>query len=50
MTIYMNPFSGAIGTYDEWCYELEDGSTVNAVDRNEVVEVKLDDEGNLLPA
>ena len=42
--VYMNVHTGSVGTRDEWDYQDEDGNTVNAVDRGEVVEVKWDEE------
>ena len=44
--IYMNPETGSIGRYSDWFYETEDGSEVNAVDLNEVVEVKKNKTGD----
>lgn len=38
--MYMNAETGSIGTHDDWDYELEDGTVVNAVDRGEVVLVE----------
>lgn len=37
MQNYMNTKTGSIDTYDGWYYENEDGQSVNAVDRGEVV-------------
>lgn len=36
---YMNPMTGIIDSYDGWWYVDDNGATVNAVDREEVVEV-----------
>jgi len=38
--LYMNVETGSVNTKDEWNYELEDGTIVNAVDRGEVVPVE----------
>ena len=38
--MYMNVATGSVDTKDGWDYELEDGTTVNAVDRGEVVPVE----------
>jgi len=38
-TMYMNPDTGSVDTYDEWYYEDENGEIVNAVDLDEVIEV-----------
>ena len=38
--IYMNIFTGSVGEYNSWYYELEDGTEVNAVDLKEVEEVE----------
>jgi len=48
--IYMNPETGSVGEYDDWWYESEEGSIVNAVDLSEVIEVKKDLNGNFVPA
>lgn len=37
--VYMNIHTGSTGTRDDWYYEDEDGNTVNAVDRGEVVAI-----------
>lgn len=42
MQYYMNIHTGSVDTKDGWNYENEDGETVNAVDRNEVVPVGPD--------
>ena len=41
-TLYMNIFTGSVDTHDGWWYETEEGETVNAVDRGEVVPVRWD--------
>jgi hypothetical protein len=38
--LYMHVETGTVNTRDEWDYELEDGTIVNAVDRGEVVPVE----------
>ncbi len=38
--LYMNIETGSIDTYDGWFYENELGETVNAVDLNEVENIK----------
>jgi len=38
-TMYMNPDTGSVDTYDGWYYEDENGEIVNAVDLDEVIEV-----------
>jgi hypothetical protein len=40
--MYMNVATGNVDTYDGWYYEDENGETVNAVERGEVVEVVWD--------
>jgi len=40
--MYMNIYTGSVGTYDEWDYVTYDGLPVNAVDRGEVVRVEWD--------
>ena len=40
----MNEATGSVDTYDGWWYEDEDGNEVNAVDRDEVVEVVWNEE------
>ena len=42
--MYMNVHTGSVDTRDGWFYETEDGEKVNAVDREEVVDVVWDDE------
>lgn len=37
--LYMNISTGSTGHYDDWYYDTEDGETVNAVDKGEVVQV-----------
>jgi hypothetical protein len=44
--MYMNLVTGAVDDYDGWWYETEDGQTLNAVDRGEVVEVIKDEYGD----
>jgi len=41
MKMYMNIQTGSIDTYDGWYYEDENGETVNAVDRGEVMPVEI---------
>ena len=41
---YMNVHSGEVGEYGTWDYTDEDGNSVNAVDRGEVVEVRWNEE------
>ena len=38
-TMYMNPVTGSVDTYQGWYYENTIGETVNAVDRGEVIDV-----------
>ena len=45
MRVYMNPVTGSVDTYDGWWYEDQDGNSVNAVDRGEVIEVTWDEDG-----
>ncbi|MDA3858352.1 MAG: hypothetical protein PF480_08995 [Roseovarius sp.] len=40
--MYMNIETGSVAPADEWGYQDENGETVNAVDRGEVIEVVLD--------
>jgi len=42
MTLYMNIATGSVDDYDGWYYD-DNGVQVNAVDRGEVVAVKLVD-------
>ena len=42
MTLYMNITTGSVDDYDGWYYD-DNGVQVNAVDRGEVVAVKLVD-------
>ncbi len=42
----MNPATGSVDTYDGWWYENENGQLVNAVDRNEVIPVIQDKNGD----
>lgn len=42
--MYMNPATGFTDTYDDWWYVNINNETVNAVDLEEVVEVKMMDE------
>lgn len=46
----MNLEIGSVDIRDGWDYENEDGKTVNAVDRGEVVEVVRDEDGNYTEA
>lgn len=39
MKYYMNIMTGSVKTYENWWYKDENGQKVNAVDKNEVVEV-----------
>lgn len=38
-TIYYNVATGSTGTRDDWYYTDEDGHTVNAVDKGELLEI-----------
>lgn len=49
-TYYMNPKTGSVDERDGWWYEDEDGNTVNAADRGEVVEVVKDENGDWVEA
>ena len=44
--IFINTFTGSIGTKEDWDYFNEEGEEVNAVDLGEVVEVYKDNNGN----
>ena len=44
--MYMNPATGSVDTIDGWFYEDEDGKTLNAVDRGEVVPVHQGPDGS----
>lgn len=42
MIYYMNIETGSIGEYNDWFYWDDSGAIVNAVDNNEVVQVKYE--------
>ena len=49
-TMYMNVETGSVDDYDGWYYTNENGETVNAVDRGEVVPVVEDGNGQWVEA
>jgi len=44
--MYMNAETGSVDTKDGWYYEDIDGKTVNAADKEEVVEVERNKKGD----
>ena len=43
ITLYRNPETGSVDTYEGWDYETDDGEQRNAVDSGEVVELTDED-------
>lgn len=39
-TLYMHAATGSVDTRDGWWYQTDDGETVNAADRGEVVPLR----------
>ena len=42
-SMYMNPYTGSVGTYDCWWFKDEDGNDFNGVDAGLVIEVVWED-------